>query len=144
MRQYVSGKTMKLSRTVAYALDAVFQLAETVQDGPVPCRQLATEGRMPERFLLQILRNLVNHGILASVRGVIGGYRLQRPLDEISLLELIEAVEGPVFSSVPVTDGMSEACKCRIERAMAEVARTTRRQLEAIKLSQLARTSRLK
>ena len=65
---------MKLSRTVTYALQATIQLARL--DGaptPIPCSRLAAEGRMPERFLLQVLRNLVTHGILQSTRGVGGG-----------------------------------------------------------------------
>ena len=59
---------MKLSRTVAYAVRATLQLAQLEADGPVPCSKLANEGKMPERFLLQILRNLVTHGILRSTR----------------------------------------------------------------------------
>lgn len=65
---------MKLSRSVGYALQATLQLACADGTAPVPCSRLAAEGKMPERFLLQILRNLVAHGILASTRGVDGGY----------------------------------------------------------------------
>jgi hypothetical protein len=53
---------------------------------------------MPERFLLQILRVLVTHGILRSTRGVDGGYALTKPADQISLLEVIEAIDGPLDS----------------------------------------------
>ena len=77
---------MKLSRTVAYALQATLQLALSGDQEPVPCSRLAAEGKMPERFLLQILRNLVAHGILSSTRGVDGGYTLDRAPEEISLL----------------------------------------------------------
>ena len=80
---------MKLSRSVSYALQAVLQLAASDARTPVPCSQLAAEGSMPERFLLQILRHLVAHGILDSARGVEGGYVLERSPDEISLLEVI-------------------------------------------------------
>jgi Rrf2 family protein len=66
---------VKLSRTASYALQAVLQLAQSDASGyPVPCSRLAAEGKMPERFLLQILRSLVTHGILGSTRGVDGGY----------------------------------------------------------------------
>ena len=85
---------MKLSRTVSYAVRATLQLAQLSSKGPVPCSKLAAEGKMPERFLLQILRNLVTHGILRSTRGVDGGYALVRPADQISLLEVIEAKIG--------------------------------------------------
>ena len=96
---------MKLSRTVSYAVRAAMQLAESEPMVPVPCSRLASEGEMPERFLLQILRILVTHGILKSTRGVDGGYSLSRPADEISLLEVIEAIrEGmtPFLGRRPV------------------------------------------
>jgi Rrf2 family protein len=130
---------MKLSRTVAYAVRATLQLAQLEADGPVPCSKLAAEGKMPERFLLQILRNLVTHGILRSTRGVDGGYALVRPADEISLLEVIEAIEGPYDSTVEVGDGLSEGSQRKLRDALEQVTSVTRNQLEAIKLSQLLR-----
>lgn len=51
---------------------------------------------MPVRFLLTILSKLVKRGILKSRRGTVGGYLLARRADEISLLQLIEAVDGPI------------------------------------------------
>ena len=76
---------MKLSRTVAYALQATLQLAQAKSGSPVPCSQLAATGHMPERFLLQVLRSLVTHGILQSTRGVEGGYTLERKPEDITL-----------------------------------------------------------
>ena len=60
---------MKISRTIGYAVQAMVQLAETEDVGPVSCRRLAEAGGMPERFLLQILRSLVTSGLLRSTRG---------------------------------------------------------------------------
>jgi Rrf2 family transcriptional regulator, cysteine metabolism repressor len=129
---------MKISRTVAYAVQAVLQIAQNNSDVPIPCSQLATEGHMPERFLLQILRHLVTHGILHSTRGVDGGYSLERPADEISLLDVIEAIEGPVGVSVPESNGNGPMmCETRLRKALEDVATSSRRHLEAIKLSDL-------
>jgi len=128
---------MKLSRTVSYAVKATLQLAQLSADGPVPCSKLASEGKMPERFLLQILRNLVTHGILRSTRGVDGGYTLVRPADQISLLEVIEAIEGPYDSALQVGEGLPEDSQHKLQDALGHVTSTTCRQLEAIKLSQL-------
>jgi Rrf2 family protein len=126
---------MKLSRTVAYAVQATLQLAESKTGTPVPCSQLAAEGNMPERFLLQILRHLVTHGILNSTRGVDGGYNLERAPEDISLLSVIEAIDGPLNSSPPadVEAGHDE----RLREALAQITATARKQLEAIKLSDL-------
>lgn len=131
---------MKLSRTVNYAVKATLQLAKTGSANPVPCSQLASEGKMPERFLLQILRNLVTHGILRSTRGVDGGYSLVRPADQISLLEVIEAIEGPYDAETSLAEGVGEIdaeAQNKLKSALNQVTTTTRNQLEAIKLSQL-------
>lgn len=128
---------MKLSRTVAYALQATLQLAQAETGVPVPCSRLAAEGKMPERFLLQILRNLVAHGILASTRGVEGGYTLDRSPEDISLLELIEAIDGPMNPTLPVNEGFSPESKLKLESAMSEVTARARRELDAVKLADL-------
>jgi len=128
---------MKLSRTVAYALQATLQLAQSKTEAPVPCSRLAEEGKMPERFLLQILRNLVSRGILESTRGVDGGYSLGRKPSDVSLLEVIEAIDGPLVSSLPCCDGMPAKSKSKLKNALAEVTKGTRRELAAIKLADL-------
>jgi Rrf2 family protein len=98
---------------------------------------LAAEGNMPERFLLQILRNLVTHGILHSTRGVDGGYALERRADEISLLDLIEAVDGPVFSNAPLGEGLPQELVDQLSAALKELTAATRKQLSNIKISSL-------
>jgi Rrf2 family protein len=128
---------MKLSRTVGYALQAVLQLAEAEPHTPVPCSRLAADGNMPERFLLQILRNLVNRGILSSTRGVDGGYTLGRPLKDLSLLDVIEAADGPLESSHPLTDGLSAESLKQLSAVLEDVTSSSRQQLGNIKLSTL-------
>lgn len=130
-------KQLQLSRTVAYAVRATLQLAQSKSNAPVPCSQLASEGNMPERFLLQILRNLVTHGILRSTRGVDGGYTLTRAPEDVSLLEVIEAIEGPMSPDENIADGLPEASQFRLQDALRQVTSTARQQLESIKLSQL-------
>ena len=128
---------MKLSRTVTYAVHATLQLARSDSSTPVPCRELAAEGKMPERFLLQILRNLVTHGILRSTRGVEGGYSLSRAPDEVSLLDVIEAVEGPLESNEEMAIQLPEISQEKLRDALRQVTETSRRQLESIKLTHL-------
>jgi Rrf2 family protein len=128
---------MKLSRTVAYALQATLQLAECETGEPVPCSKLAAEGAMPERFLLQILRSLVTHGILHSTRGVEGGYTLERSPNDISVLQIIEAVDGPMDSKLPFDGDVANACQARLREALYTVAAMARRQLQEIKLADL-------
>jgi Rrf2 family transcriptional regulator, cysteine metabolism repressor len=129
---------VKLSRTASYALQAVLQLAQSDASGcPIPCSRLAADGKMPERFLLQILRSLVTHGILSSTRGVDGGYVLERSPEELSVLDVIEAVDGPVTPSLPVGEGLSEQASNKLKCTMAGVAELARRELDAVKLVHL-------
>lgn len=128
---------MKLSRTVSYAVRATLQLAQAEPGVPIPCSKIATAGHMPERFLLQILRHLVTHGILSSTRGVDGGYKLRRRPDNISLLDVIEAVDGPMVSKLPVADGLGTETLAKLKGALADVSSVARRELAAVKLSQL-------
>jgi Rrf2 family protein len=129
---------MRLSRTVAYAVQATLQLAQANTGSPVPCSHLAAQGHMPERFLLQILRNLVTHGILQSTRGVDGGYSLERKPEEISLLDVIEAIDGPLDVGTASPEGAEPSeGEARLREALAQVTRVSRQQLQAIKLADL-------
>jgi Rrf2 family protein len=128
---------MKLSRTVSYALQATLQLAEAGTEHPVPCSRLAADGKMPERFLLQILRNLVAHGVLESTRGVDGGYTLRLSPNDVSLLDIIEAVDGPMVSSLPVAEGLNPGSREKLEHFLTEVSEETRTKLAAIRLASL-------
>jgi Rrf2 family protein len=135
---------MKLSRTVTYAVQATLQLAECNGNAPVPCSQLAAAGNMPERFLLQILRHLVTHDILNSTRGVDGGYSLGRRPQDISLLDVIEAIDGPLAATTPsLGNGDPTPCELKLRSALEQITLDSRRKLDAVKLSDLLADSAL-
>lgn len=129
---------MRLSNTTTYALKAAIQLAEQPQGSPVPCHRLAKAGEMPERFLLQILRTLVTHGILVSVRGVAGGYSLLKGASQTSVLEIIEAVEGPMSHEVVECNAFPSSAREKLSGAFENLALSAREQLKSIKLSDLS------
>ncbi len=124
---------MQLSRTVEYALHATLQLARSTSGEPVSSSKLAAVGVMPERFLLQVLRLLVTHGLLRSTRGVDGGYMLARDPSEITLLDVIEAVEGPMVMKQPslltlpepIWSGLRTALDSGVAAVRAEYAKLT-------------------
>ena len=93
---------------------------------------------LPGRCVLQVLRQLVNDGILVSVRGVMGGFKLARPASKITFLDMIEAIDGPVggFESVTIA-GMATASVNTVGRALAGVAEDTRKRLGVITLDEL-------
>jgi Rrf2 family protein len=92
---------------------------------------------MPERFLLQILRDLAKQGILRSTRGGGGGFVLDRSPEETTLLDLIEAVDGPLAAGLPAKGNFPGNAGERLQKALERVTQDTRRQLQAIRLSDL-------
>jgi Rrf2 family protein len=130
---------MKLSRTIAYAIHATLQLAGGERGVPIPCSQLATDGRMPERFLLQILRSLVTHGLLRSTRGVDGGYCLARPADEISLRDIIDSFDNPLSPSLPALDGLSHGVETRIMGTLQRASVAANQELAKLTVAELVR-----
>lgn len=128
---------MKLSRTVAYAVQSILQLAAAPPGMPISCGHLATTGRMPDRFLLQILRKLVQSGILKSIRGVDGGYILAKPITEISLLDLFEAFENPLIPSVPPLEGLSDETRKRLFDSLNRVFASAQAEFSRVKISDL-------
>src|SRR5262249_41696424 len=83
------------------------------EGGSVASHIIAQDRGIPERFLLKVLKPLVSEQILVSVKGPNGGYRLARPAKEISVLEIIEAVDGQIRGSVPFDDFSSFAERLR-------------------------------
>ena len=86
---------MRVSAKADYALRAAIELA-AAGDGPVKGERIAQAQEIPLKFLENILVELRHAGIVRSQRGVEGGYWLARPAEEISLAEVIRAVEGPL------------------------------------------------
>jgi Rrf2 family protein len=109
---------------------------------PIPCSQLAKYGQMPERFLLQVLRNLVNHGILVSTRGVEGGYSLARSLDNISLLQILEATEGPQVPLIPPLDAIPESSRENLQEILRDITAEACKRMADFKLSALYSANR--
>ena len=86
---------MRVSAKVDYAIRALAELA-AAPPGPVKGERLAGAQAIPLKFLENILTELRRAELVASQRGVEGGYRLARPAAEISLADVIRAVEGPI------------------------------------------------
>ena len=93
---------MKLSAKAEYACLAIVALAHNgPEDAPLRIREIAGEYRIPERYLVQILLQLKGAGLVSSTRGAAGGYRLTRAPRQISLREVLEAIDGPPTSRQP-------------------------------------------
>jgi Rrf2 family protein len=84
------------AKTDYYALRAAVELAAAGGDAPVKGERLATSQSIPLRFLENILLQLRHAGIVESRRGAEGGYKLARPAEDITLADVIRAIDGPL------------------------------------------------
>lgn len=87
---------MQITRQADYATRAVLYLSRFGQGESVATSQVAREQRIPTAFLSKIIARLTHAGITQAARGRYGGVRLAREPRDISLLEVIEAIDGPI------------------------------------------------
>jgi Rrf2 family protein len=132
-----------LSQKARYALHALIVLAEHGGREPMMIADIAEEAQVPRKFLEQILLSLKRRGIVQSVRGRAGGYRLGRSAKEISFADIIRETDGPLALSpcVSVTayhkcpDCMDEAT-CAIRKVLLAARDATADVLESRSLAQ--------
>ena len=100
---------MQLSRKADYALRAVKHLSTLPKGKLGSINSIAAAEAIPREFLAKILKDLTRGGILISFQGVTGGYRLTGAPKDVSFLDVIEVIEGPVHINL-CTEGNSCAC----------------------------------
>src|SRR5207248_1806664 len=125
---------MKLSRTACYAIHAVVFMAGQGANQIIIGHRAAKTLSIPEGFLLRILVALSRAQILWSVKGPNGGYRLARPAREITLLDVVEAVEGPMRGSVLFPHGdTARALDKRLETVFEQTTDLVRKHLQRVR-----------
>jgi Rrf2 family protein len=87
---------VRVSAKTDYALRAALELAAAPDEKPVKGERIATAQAIPLRFLENILMQLRHAGLVDSRRGAEGGYRLARPPAEVTLADVIRAIDGPL------------------------------------------------
>ena len=85
---------MIYSRSAEYAIRAFVFLADVPEGKYAMVKNIAKESDIPTHFLAKILQQLARKGFLRSSKGPTGGFTLRRPADDISLLELVDAIDG--------------------------------------------------
>lgn len=103
---------LRVTKTTDYGLVLLAQIAGAGAGTEVAARDLADAAGVPHEMVRKILKALVREGLLASSRGAQGGYRLAKAPGEVSVADVITALEGPIF----LTDCLAEAqCTCQLE-----------------------------
>jgi len=128
---------MKLTRASSYALHAVVHLAHEESDGPVASHLIAQARGIPERFLLKVLKPLVSARVLDSVKGPHGGYKLRKQPSDISMLDIVEAVDGPIQGQSSFADKGNAVMNNRLEDICRTSAEAVREHLEKVSISDL-------
>ena len=129
-----------MSTKAQYGMRALVEIA-VGGDRPTSLAVVADRQELSQQYLEQIFAVLRRAGIVESVRGAHGGYRVSRPLDEIDALEVVEALEGSVAPVVCIDDGDSCARtgSCTTEVLWRDVDRAVREVLRATTLADLVR-----
>lgn len=122
--QYEASK-MKFNQATDYAFRAVLFLAKHPEGKVVEAQSIAQSEVVPMRFLLKIMPSLIKAGIVKSQRGVGGGYFLAKKPSNITLLDVFEAIEGPIHINRCLEDqaycSKNGAPQCQIHHALASV-----------------------
>ena len=138
---------VKVSTRGDYASRALLSLAlHTDGSGPTSVRDIADRTGLPQPYLEQILLALKGAGLVRSKRGAGGGYVLARPPDEISLSQIVSAVEGPIVAGDFGEPHQNGACdhegQCVLLAVWAEVGHHMRSHLDSFTLADMVRRAR--
>ncbi len=131
---------MRLGRASSYAIFATAHLAQHANGKPIQGRDIAEACGVPAGHLLKILQQLVRAQILSSERGPAGGFLLRKGARDITLLEIVEAIDGPISGDLQLRKvaDEKEPTRRRLELTCRQVASHTRDVLRKTDIAQLA------
>lgn len=136
---------MRISCKVEYGIRALLDLALHGNGGPSLSRDMAQRQGIPETYLNQLLIQLRRGGLIASVRGPRGGHMLAQPAEAITVLDILEALEGPL---VVVPEGLPESMSVETDAILSslwdELRTTMEAHLSAVTLQDLTERARLR
>lgn len=133
---------MRLSHLADYAVVLMTAAARRPAGERLSATELAAETGVPLPTAQKLMGQLAACGLLTSARGVSGGFALAKPADEISLADIVEAVEGPIALTM-CSESNNHEClldaHCRVKPHIGVVGRAVRGALGAVPLAELAR-----
>jgi FeS assembly SUF system regulator len=132
---------MRLTHLADYAVVLMTAAARRPAAARLSATELAGETGVPLPTAQKLMGLLAASGLLSSIRGARGGFALARPAGEISLADIVEAVEGPIAMTVCSSGGTDCAldAHCRVKPHMGIVGTAVRGALGAVSLTELAR-----
>jgi len=129
---------MKISRSTGYALLAVGYIAKHRDQKIILSQTISKEYDIPLEYLLKILQQLVRANVLRSKRGPRGGFSLARSTKKITMLQIVEAVDGPMVSQLDLAEQThGEKFSVRAEKIYEKAIAQAKSVFEKAKLSTL-------
>jgi Rrf2 family protein len=131
---------VRISAKADYAVRAAVELAAATGDKPVKAERIATAQGIPLNFLENILGELRHAGVVRSHRGAEGGFRLAKPATEITVADIIRAVEGPLASvrGGPPEEAEYAGAAASLPRVWIAVRANLRRVVEHVTVADIA------
>jgi FeS assembly SUF system regulator len=132
---------MRLTHLADYAVVMMTAAARREPCARLSATELSEDTGVPLPTAQKLMQKLAAHGLLVGQRGAGGGYALARPVNEISLADIVEAVEGPIVLTM-CADGVNHECAldahCKVKPHMSIVGDAIRSSLESVSLAQLS------
>jgi Rrf2 family protein len=135
---------MEITQQADYAVRAVLELALQPEGERLSCEAIARRPNIPVPFLTKILARLAAEGIVQTQRGVNGGMQLARPAHEITLLQIVEAIDGPItFNRCNRSPSeCSRSRTCAVHPIWYELCEEFRARLDSFNFAQIAAGAR--
>jgi Rrf2 family protein len=128
---------LKLTRKSEYGLIALLHIDARQDGGLVTAKEIAETYQLPAELLGKVLQSLAREGLAESVQGAKGGYRLNIPIESVSLGEVIEKLEGPIVIT-PCCDGSMDCRQvktCNIRNPVQRIQEEVREFFYSLSLS---------
>lgn len=132
---------MQINRATEYGVHVMCELARKARGHRAKLDELVQATDVPGPFLSKILQRLVATGLLASWRGVDGGFELTKPATSITLFDVVTALEGPLALNICLTapSGCGRQPSCKVHLVWAEAQAAMGAVLASVTLDELAR-----
>ncbi len=129
---------MRISRSTGYALVSMGYIARHQDKGIILSQTISKEYNIPLEYLLKILQQLVRAGVLRSKRGPRGGFSLAKTTKKINMLQIIEAVDGPMATKLELTELAPREKYCqKTEKVYEKAVEQAKSVFEKAKLADL-------
>jgi len=131
---------LKLSKKVDYGLMAISHIAYREEDRVVNSKHIAEEYHIPQELLAKILQKLARKGLITSQNGPKGGYVLAKDPHEITVGEVIKAIEGPIrLVDCYIGNDCQQIGKCSVRQPIQKIQNSIAQLLDSITIDEMTR-----